>query len=774
MKFKHHFELVYQTESMFHFKSEEVNVRLDFLKNAYRVAIYRDGERIFPTFSVCPDGVMPFAGRDKLSVEGLEQEKPKVSVEKEKVSFICEDYQLSISLQNFELSCYQNGQLLYKDREYISYNFEHELGKGSCHYISREEDEEIFGLGDKTGDINKSHRNFRLGTDDSMGFDARYSDPLYKHVPFYMCKNSVGSYGIFYDTYSDGQFDFGREHNNYYTPFKSFVCEEETLVYYVMLGSVPKVLNSFAHLRGKDFMPPYWTFKYCGSTMTYTDAPDADKQLRGFVDLCSQYGLNPGGFYLSSGYTQIGEKRYVFNWNTDKIPSPRNLSAYFMEHGLEFLPNIKPCLLTDHPMYQDIDAAGLFLKDKDGKSAVFPFWGGFGSYLDFTNPKAADFWTKCVKEKLVDQGYRNTWNDNNEYDINDEEVYAEGFGEKIPAKLIKPLFSYLMTRASLKAQNDEIRKVAVSRCGTTGLSRIASTWTGDNKSDFSDFRYNHKMAMTMSLSGIYNFGQDIGGFAGPLPGKELLLRWIQYGIFTPRFVIHSWNMGQEPTMPWTYPEEMDTVKALFKLREKLTPYLYNETWRSTNDYNPIIYPLFLKYPEYDVETDAFFFGNSIVAIPVFDQGVEEVSVDLPENNGFWYRGDFMQDLSGKKKDTGVAMGRVTAKVTVHDEPLYFIKGGSVIFDGEQYRIYPMEKGVFTATYLQDDGEAVLACDNHRIVTFTVTCDEKTVAVKKDIRGSLDGIAKEKCTEEQLRFLKAFEEMKIVLVDAFGRELAVTD
>ena len=33
------------------------------------------------------------------------------------------------------------------------------------------------------------------------------------------------------------------------------------------------------------------------------------------------------------------------------------------------------------------------------------------------------------------------------------------------------------------------------------------------------------------------FGPDIGGFAGPKPGEELFLRWLQYGVFLPRFKI---------------------------------------------------------------------------------------------------------------------------------------------------------------------------------------------------------------------------------------------
>lgn len=716
MKFTHVFQLLDGSGATYVFGSESHRVRLDFIKQAVRVSVFEEGAYIFPTFSVAPDDIVPEEGRDKLSLAGFELVEPHFIESESEFRFEWSNKSIRIAKLNFEMSFYENGKMLFKDREYLAHNFEHEFGQGSFHYISREEDEKIFGLGDKTGDINKNKRNFRLSTSDAMGFDARSSDPLYKHIPFYICANSTGSYGIYYDTYSQGEFDFGREINNYYNPFKSFKCDEESLVYYVFFGDVPTIVRNFASLRGHDFFPQRWTLSYCGSTMEYTDAPNTEEKLHGFVNKCEEYGLHCGGFYLSSGYTQIGDKRCVFHWNTDKVPSPEGLAEYFASHGINFLPNVKPCFLTDHPMYETIAKLGYFLKDKVGNAALFPFWSGKGSYLDFTNPDAARFWIECVKRNLVDKGYLYTWNDNNEYDIHDDETMAYGFGHPIQAKLIRPLFSYLMTRASLSAQKDDKRKVAVSRAGIVGTSRIASTWTGDNRTSFEDFRYNHKMAMTMSLSGIYNFGQDIGGFAGPRPNKELFLRWIQYGIFTPRFVLHSWNNDGSSNMPWLYPEEKETVQRLFALRDKLVPYLYQEVYRSTKDNRPIIYPIFLNYPGYDIESDAFFFGDSIIVVPVFDEGKEEVTVNLPNNNGGWFR-------NKKRFD-----GKQTMKCTIHDEPIYFIKGGSVIYDGNEFAVYPLDEGEFESSYLLDDGESPLQEGNHSFTAFRVQCDKGQIVI----------------------------------------------
>lgn len=750
MKFKHEFKLQSSNNGKLIFKESDNLVQVDFFKNMMRVAMYKENTILFPTFTVCPgDSKMPLTGRNKLSSDGFEAVDPEVLDKGKSVEIKTADATISIELFNFRMKVETpEGKLLYQDRDYISYNFDGELGKGSMHFISRQADEQIFGLGDKTGDVNKNHRSFVMATSDSMGFDARYSDPLYKQIPFYICKTENGSFGMYYDTYSNGQMDFGVEHNNYYIPFKSAKFEEEALVFYVIFGTVPQILQRFEWMCGRNMLAPKWSLKYCGSTMNYTDAPDADVQLRNFISLCNKYGFKPGGFYLSSGYTQIGEKRYVFNWNTDKIPSPEDLAKFYKENGVEFIPNIKPAFLTDHFMYDELAKKGWFLKYKDGTPAVFPFWSGYGSYLDFTNPEAFDFWTQCVKEKLVDKGYRNMWNDNNEYDVCDEEVLAYNWGNPIPAKRIRPLFSYLMSEASLAAQDKSERTFAVTRSGIAGLQRITMTWTGDNNTSWEDFRYNHKMAMTMSLSGIYNFGQDIGGFAGPRPTEELFLRWIQYGIFTPRFVLHSWNPDGTSNMPWLYENKIPAVKRLFDLREKLIPYLYNQMYKSYANYIPIIYPVFLQYADYNVESDSFFFGDDILACPVFDKGAASVKVNLPgTENQQWYYGDSVYNAG----DT------VELPCSVDDLPVYFVKAGSIIpvqnDDCETvFEVYAKDCGSFEFEYFSDDGVSNLSDGKYEIIKFKVECN------KDDVKVGVEGS-------------EAFKnQLKLILKDSKGRKL----
>ncbi len=641
MKFRHRFELRSADDHTRIYESDGVFMRIDFIENMLRVSLLHN-EDVLPTFSIDPghQGVKR-EGRDKLSLDGFALCSPEVCEAEDTVSFRHAGLDFQIERLNFRITVLNEQGILYQDRNGLAYNFDGELGEGSVHYTRREEDQQIYGLGDKTGGVNKNHQRYKLDTDDSMGYRAEYSDPLYKHLPFYICENKTGAYGVYYDTYSEGEIDFGREHDNYYEPFNSIRYEEENMVFYLLFGSVREILSRFIHMTGGIGRVPDWAFRYCGSTMEYTDAEDADARLRSFIDHCDEYGIRAGGFYMSSGYTQIGDKRCVFHWNRDKIPDPEGLSDHFRSRGMELIPNVKPAFLDDHPFYERIAKNGWFLHYADGTPAKFPFWGGNASYLDFTNPDAYEFWKTCVKETLVDRGYRNIWNDNNEYDIHDRDVYALGFGKEIPARLIRPLFSYLMSKASREACEEvNPEPFLVSRCAIAGTQAIATTWTGDNYTGFRELRYNHYQAMTMALSGFCFFGPDVGGFAGPKPGEELFLRWLQYGVFLPRFVLHSWKPGEESTMPWLYPEKMDTVKRIFDVRERMLPYLIEQMDRCVENDMPLITPVFLRDEDYDRESDCFFLGEEILVCPVFDEDVREMTVSLPKSEtGFRLRGE---------------------------------------------------------------------------------------------------------------------------------------
>ena len=173
MKFDHRFSLIEAAPGHRVYGADGVIMRLDFLPHMLRVALIHEGVPLVPTWSVCPAGAdVPLAGRDKLSLEGFAPLAPAVTEGDGALSFALDGVDFSIELKNFRISARTEKGLLYRDRSGLGYNFAGELGAGSVHYVDRFEGEEIFGLGDKCGRVNKAGQHFLLHTGDDMGFRA--------------------------------------------------------------------------------------------------------------------------------------------------------------------------------------------------------------------------------------------------------------------------------------------------------------------------------------------------------------------------------------------------------------------------------------------------------------------------------------------------------------------------------------------------------------------------------------------------------------------------
>ncbi|MBR3148624.1 MAG: DUF5110 domain-containing protein [Eubacterium sp.] len=743
MKFKHTFALAEKAPSYCVYECGNICARIDFVSDsAVRVAVFGKGEKLINTFNVNPNNTLSHKGRERLSTEGFSLCTPRC--DGDAFCLPC-GVKLRVNTENLLLSYEKDEKVLFGDRAPLAYNLENEFGKGAFHFVSRSENEHIYGVGDKGGSLDKAGRAFRIETTDCMGYDASETDPLYKHIPFYICENEVGTYGVFYDTSCTSYLDFGKEIDNYYEPYKYFKTEDNCLVYYVFFGSRLEILQQFSALCGAQPLPPKWSFDYCASTMAYTDAENSSEQFKGFLDKIHETGLSCSGFYLSSGYTSIGNNRYVFNWNTDKFPSPAGFVEEFAREGIHIIPNIKPAFLTDHPMYDGLAEQGLFIKNPDGTPFLTQFWDGLGSYLDFTNPAAFDFWKAQVKEKLLDLGIDATWNDNNEFDIKDCDAVCFS-GDR--ACDMRPTLTYLMVLASYEAQREKYptkRPFLSTRSGSSAVRRLAQTWSGDNRTAFEDLKYCHNIGLTMSLSSLMLYGHDLGGFTGDMPSRELLLRWLQHGVFEPRFTIHSWNKDGSATMPWSYGDIVESVQALFEERRALLPYLYSSAYFCTRDNIPMNAPPLLYYDDEELQCDTstMLVGRDILVPFVFDEGETATDVYLPRGE-VWYLGD-------KRYDGGQTV-RVEIKPT--DTVPYFVRGGSVMPTLDGFTVYPAESGTFEAEFFDDDGESFDYLDGKCVmIKFTVTCDKDTVTVEYKNCGSMPFNPKfELCSADSRRLI----------------------
>ena len=543
----------------------------------------------------------------------------------------------------------------------------------------------IYGLGDKTGELNRWGRRFINKPVDALGYDSSNSDPLYKDIPFFIALDRVlnKAHGIFFDNFSEKFFDFGKERKP--SPYYYFGAVAGDLNYYYIHGpELSKVSQRFIELTGRPNLEPEFIFGYMGSGMAYTEKDKSAEELLNFTKRHQAENIFPTAFHLSSGYT-LNEKneRLQFTWNPQKFPQPELFIKELRELGVELCVNLKPVLLKSHPLYAEAERLDLFINEagenaeievceqspletdaqravsrlrrtndrsvlqvhedheddenaENGvvhRSLVVDYWGGEGSYLDFTKPKTQTWWKTKIKEQLLGKGLRGIWNDNNEYEI------FTAHSQVHRTILMPNLMSKLSYEASLE-NNSELRPWILSRSGYAGIQKYAETWTGDNCSSFTALKYDTQIISSMGISGMIHCGCDIGGFWGDKPSSELFLRWIQLGVFSPRFTIHSYK--EKPTevldlLTGSSPDGISffsIAKKFMQLRDNLRPYLYQANYLAHTKGIPIQRPLIYDFQE-DIKVREISFqymlGESLLIIPVAESIYDDAENTANEN-----------------------------------------------------------------------------------------------------------------------------------------------
>jgi alpha-glucosidase len=339
----------------------------------------------------------------------------------------------------------------------------------------------------------------------------------------------------------------GREKSNYWARYSYWRADGGDIDLFLLGGNtLAKVVDNYTLITGRPALLPKRGLGYQGSSMYYPELEkDSDDAVLGFVDTIKEEGFPIDGFHLSSGYTSQNGKRCVFMWNTERFKDPRAYFAAMNEKCAENVPNVKPGILLCHPWFDKFVEQDVFVKDSKNpeKYAVGSWWGGPGAFWDYTKPEARRLWKDYLIENVIDYGVNSVWDDNCEYDsLLDKDVICDFDGKGGTIGQLKPIMCTIMCKLGNEAvveHNPDARPYVVCRSGSSGIQQYAQTWCGDNYTSWKALKYNIPTITGMGLSGQPNEGADIGGFAGPAPGEELFVRWVQNGIFQPRFSIHS-------------------------------------------------------------------------------------------------------------------------------------------------------------------------------------------------------------------------------------------
>ncbi|CAH0032381.1 unnamed protein product [Clonostachys rhizophaga] len=542
-------------------------------------------------------------------------------------------------------------------------------GDGVAHYTRYNRNTLYVGLGEKAAPMNLAGRRFELNATDSFGYDSYRTDPLYKHIPLLINATPNGCVATFSTSHSRGMYSIGCEMDGMWGFYSVLRQDYGGLEEYTIVGkTLQDVVTSYAELAGFPLLVPRWAFGYLSGGYKYAqlDEPKASEALLEVARILKENDIPCSAHQLSSGYSISHEEpkvRHVFNWNRYRFPDPEAFLKEYRKQGIRIIANIKPYILSSHPDYQRLKEAGALFKDPHtGEAGATRLWsagGGesdVGGHIDFTSEAGFKWWREGTTQ-LVKEGVCCLWNDNNEYTIVDDdwECRLDNPLIKVPETAKdRPQVGFwgrhINTELHGKASHDGMlaakpneRPFVLTRAGTPGTFRYAaSTWSGDNVTSWENMKGANAMSLTAGISLMQCYGHDIGGFEGPQPTPELLLRWVQLGCNSPRFAINCFKTINDNSVgdviePWMYPAITPHVRKAIKRRYAIMPYIYSAALQSHKSALPP-----QRWTGWGYESDPnvwakrvtdgeeqYWLGDALLVGGVYEPGVSKADVYLP-------------------------------------------------------------------------------------------------------------------------------------------------
>ena len=550
----------------------------------------------------------------------------------------------------------------------------HKVGKAISISNRINKTEMFFGLGEKTGFLDKRGRRYIMwNTDDPLHTPDK--DPLYKSIPFMIGFDGEKAYGLFVDSTARLEFDLGYEDRERLT----ITVEDNQLDLYIINSqSIAEVIQQYTMLTGRMEMPPIWSLGFQQCRWSYYP----QERVMELAETFRTRQIPCDVIYLDIDYM---DGYRIFTWNSNRFPDPEGMLAELKEQGFRVVTIVDPAIRkdSDYPVYMEGVGEGHFCKFPTGEIYHGKVWPGTAAFPDFSRDKTRKWWG-LKHSNLFDVGVSGIWNDMNEpSDFSSEaqnrimmtvpnDLMMDFDGKPQPFSKCHNAYGLLMCRAThegFRVLKPKERPFIVTRSAYAGIQRFAAVWTGDNHSWWEHLASSIPMHLNIGLSGIPFVGGDVGGFQGN-SSSELYARWVQLGAFTPFFRAHSDKDSQDHE-PWSFDSETERIaQKAIRLRYELLPYLYSEFRHACETGLPVMRPLILDFQDdnnvYGIN-DQFMFGREIMVAPVTRPGDRKRMVYLPR--GGWY------DFHTKERLEG---GRFIIADAPLDRIPLFVREGAII------------------------------------------------------------------------------------------------
>ena len=533
-------------------------------------------------------------------------------------------------------------------------------------------------------EANEGEHFYGLGQETEDAFDRKGSTCNLVHyntksaIPFLY--SSLG-YGFFWNNPSPGRCETTRNHTMW--------CSDSTYQadYLVFAGDTPAdVMKTYGDLTGYAPQFPQWASGFWQCKLRY----ESQEELLSVAREYKKRGIPIAAIVIDYfHWTEQGE------WKFDPKywPDPAAMCKELEEMGIKPIVSIWPTINPNSENYEEMNERNMLVRTENGQFGTFHFYGQ-QTFIDTMNPDTRSFVWDKIKRNYYDCGIKNFWLDEAEPEVHPQQFGHLHFylGNGAQTAMLYPYYYVKMLYEGLQEEG-ETEIISLTRAAYPGSQKYgAAVWNGDIMSDWKALRQSVTSGLSMGMCGISWWNSDIGGFlSGDTESedfRELIVRWFQFGLFSPIMRLHG-ARNRTPNQPepnpgiiersggpneiWMFGERnYEIIKSLIETREKLRPYIMKYMDIASKTGSPMMRPMFFDFYTdevcYTLE-DQYMFGEEILFAPILERGQTEREVYLPE--GHWV------SVIDKKVYEGKQKVRIKAEINQY---IAFVKEGSEVLD----------------------------------------------------------------------------------------------
>ncbi|MBR1641016.1 MAG: DUF5110 domain-containing protein [Butyrivibrio sp.] len=353
-------------------------------------------------------------------------------------------------------------------------------------------------------------------------------------------------------------------------------------------------LRDFYKLSGQvPLIPRYalgnwWSRYYRYSEDSYREVVDKFKE----EEIPLSVAVIDMDWHLTDVDPKYGSGWTGYTWDKKLFPDYKRFLKYLKDNKLATTLNLHPAdgVRAFEDQYSAV--AGRMGVDADAEEPV---------EFDFGDEKFRDAYFEEIMQPYEKDGVDFWWID-----------WQQGFGRK--ALDVDPLL--LLNHYHYRDQEKRNKRPMIfSRYAGPGSHRYPIGFSGDTVCSWKSLEFQPYFTATSSNIGYGWWSHDIGGHMMGDKNNERLIRWIQYGVFSPIMRLHSSASPFLNKEPWVIDEPYHSaMKKFMRLRHRLVPYLYTENYRAYSEGKPLIRPMYYDFSDneesYNVPNE-YGFGDAL-------------------------------------------------------------------------------------------------------------------------------------------------------------------